>query len=54
MRKATFPAVLGLPAAKQRARELRDRALLALEPFPPAAEPLRGLARFVVARACES
>src|SRR5690606_39084426 len=49
--KATFPAVLGMPAAKQRAEELRDGALAALRDFPAAAEPLRMLARFVVARA---
>jgi geranylgeranyl diphosphate synthase type II len=52
-RKATFPAVLGLPAAKERARGLLDGALRAIEPLPRAAEPLRGLARFIVGRACE-
>lgn len=50
-RKATFPAVLGLPAAKRRAGELRDEALAALVGFDAAAEPLRGLVRFVVERA---
>jgi geranylgeranyl diphosphate synthase type II len=52
-RKATFPAVLGLAAAKKRARELLDGALGAIHSFPRAAEPLRELARFVVGRACD-
>ena len=52
-RKATFPAVLGLAAAKARARELRDQALGALDGFPAAADPLRALARFVVERAAD-
>jgi len=52
-RKATFPAVLGLPAAKARARELRDQALAALGGFPAAADPLRAMARFVVERAAD-
>jgi geranylgeranyl diphosphate synthase type II len=50
--KATFPAVLGLPAAKQRARELLDQCVGALQRFDAAADPLRGIARFVVGRAC--
>lgn len=50
-RKATFPAVLGLPAAKTRARELRDGALAALRSLPEPADPLRWLVRFVVERA---
>jgi geranylgeranyl diphosphate synthase type II len=52
-RKATFPAVLGLPAAKARARELRDQALAALAGFTAAADPLRAMARFVVERAAD-
>jgi geranylgeranyl diphosphate synthase type II len=52
-RKATFPAVLGLPAAKQRARDLLESALAELGPLPDAADPLRQIARFVVGRACE-
>jgi geranylgeranyl diphosphate synthase, type II len=51
-RKATFPAVLGLPAAKRRARELLEQALAALSGFDVRAAPLRGLARLVVERAC--
>ena len=53
LHKATFPAVLGLPAAKQRARELLEQALDALRELDGRAGPLRDLARWVVARACE-
>jgi geranylgeranyl diphosphate synthase, type II len=52
LHKATFPAVLGLPAAKQRARELLDRGLEALSSFDDRADPLRDIARLVVGRAC--
>jgi geranylgeranyl diphosphate synthase type II len=51
--KATFPAVLGLPAAKQRARELLAQALEALGRFDARADPLRAIARSVVGRACD-
>ncbi len=50
--KATFPAVLGMSAAKERARELLGGALRELRTFGDAAEPLRQIARFVVERAC--
>ena len=53
LHKATFPAVLGLPAAKQRARELLAQALAAVARFDERAEPLREIARFAVGRACE-
>jgi geranylgeranyl diphosphate synthase type II len=49
-RKATYATVLGVPAAKQRAVELRDDALRALERFGKRAEPLREIVRSVVAR----
>jgi geranylgeranyl diphosphate synthase type II len=48
--KPTYPALLGLPAAKAYALELRDQALQALRPFDAAAQPLRDLARFIVER----
>jgi geranylgeranyl diphosphate synthase type II len=48
--KPTYPALLGLPAAKAYALELRDQALHALRPFDATAEPLRELARFIVER----
>ena len=48
--KPTYPALLGLDAAKAYALELRDLALHALRSFDEAAEPLRELARFIVER----
>jgi len=48
--KPTYPALLGLDAAKSYALELRDLALHALRPFGEAAEPLRDLARYIVER----
>jgi len=48
--KPTYPALLGLDAAKAYALELRDQALAALRPFDAAAEPLRHLARYIVER----
>jgi geranylgeranyl diphosphate synthase type II len=48
--KPTYPALLGLAAAKAYALELRDQALHALRPFDHAAEPLRELARYIVER----
>ncbi|WP_347507441.1 (2E,6E)-farnesyl diphosphate synthase [Pseudomonas anguilliseptica] len=50
--KPTYPALLGLDAAKTYALELRDQALHALRPFDQAAEPLRDLARYIVERRC--
>ncbi len=52
-RKATYPAVLGLPAAKERACGLVDRAIAELAAFAESAEPLRDIARFIVGRACD-
>ena len=48
--KPTYPALLGLDAAKAYALELRDQALQALRPFDAAAGPLRELARYIVER----
>ena len=48
--KPTYPALLGMPAAKAYALELRDQALHALQPFGEAAEPLRALAHYIVER----
>jgi geranylgeranyl diphosphate synthase type II len=48
--KPTYPALLGLEAAKAYALELRDQALAALQTFDSRAEPLRALARFIVER----
>jgi geranylgeranyl diphosphate synthase type II len=49
-RKATYPAVHGLPASRARARALIEDATRRLEPIGPAAEPLRALAAFILDR----
>ncbi len=48
--KPTYPATIGLAASQERARELHVRALAALEPFGPDAEPLRLLAAWLLSR----
>jgi geranylgeranyl diphosphate synthase type II len=48
--KATYPAVLGLTEARQRARELNEIALDALQIFGQEAQPLRAIARYIVER----
>jgi len=48
--KATFVSLLGLDAAKSRARDLIEEAETALLPYGAAAETLRQAARFVIAR----
>jgi len=50
--KATYPSLLGLDEARQRAAELRDLAIAALEPLGERAETLRQIARFIVDRSC--
>lgn len=48
--KPTYPSTVGLPAARDRARGLRDRAVAALAPLGPRNAPLVELAQFVVSR----
>ncbi|HET7675616.1 MAG TPA: farnesyl diphosphate synthase [Gammaproteobacteria bacterium] len=48
--KATYPALLGMEAAKQRAENFYRQALDALAPFGEAAEGLRELAELIVKR----
>jgi len=48
--KATYPALLGLADSRQRADELYERAVAALEPLGSLAEPLRLLAWHMVNR----
>ena len=50
--KPTYPAIVGLAAAKELAEELYQRAIEALAGLGPRAEPLRWLARFVIHRDC--
>jgi len=48
--KATYPALLGLEEARQRAGELCEIAISALDCLGPPAEILQGLARYMVNR----
>lgn len=48
--KPTYPALLGLEGAKQKARELTETALAAIEDFGAEAHLLRELARYVIQR----
>ena len=48
--KATFVSLLGLEPARARATALVDEAIAALAPYGDAAETLRQVARFVIAR----
>ncbi|HWZ61382.1 MAG TPA: farnesyl diphosphate synthase [Steroidobacteraceae bacterium] len=50
-RKPTYPSTAGLAASRQRARELRDAAIAALQPLGARAASLAELAHFVVSRA---
>lgn len=48
--KSTYPAILGLEQSKTKARELVSEAIAALDGFDAAADPLRGIAEYVVLR----
>jgi geranylgeranyl diphosphate synthase type II len=48
--KATYPAVMGLTAAKEEAQAMMDEALNSLEIFGAEADPLREIARYIVQR----
>ncbi|MGM8851140.1 farnesyl diphosphate synthase [Salinicola sp. V024] len=48
--KPTYPALLGVAQAQNRARELLDDALASLEPLGEAGQPLAALARFMIDR----
>lgn len=48
--KATYPAVMGVAAAKQEARTMMDEAFKALELFGEEADPLREIASYIVTR----
>jgi geranylgeranyl pyrophosphate synthase len=48
--KATYPALIGLEAAREMAQGLVDDALDSIAAFDAAADPLRQLARYVVGR----
>ena len=48
--KATYPSLFGLEESKRRGKELVELAIQALIPFGPEADPLREIARFIMAR----
>ncbi|MEW6410205.1 MAG: polyprenyl synthetase family protein [Nitrospirota bacterium] len=48
--KKTYPAVIGIEDSKLKAEELRDTAIEAISIFGDYADPLRGIAEFVVHR----
>ena len=48
--KATYPKVFGIGESRKLARDLVDSALSELTAFGQGAEPLRSIARFIVAR----
>lgn len=48
--KATYPAVMGLAAAKQEGKAMMDEAMTALAIFDKSADPLREIARYIVER----
>jgi len=48
--KATYPALLGVEAAREWARRLVEQAVAELAPFAHRAEPLRELARYLLVR----
>jgi len=48
--KSTYPSLLGLDGSKNFAAKLIENALVALEPFDQKAQPLRAIARYIVAR----
>jgi geranylgeranyl pyrophosphate synthase len=49
-RKPTYPSTAGLAASRERAAQLRDLAIAALEPLGERARPLTELAHYVVSR----
>ncbi|MFP4390665.1 MAG: polyprenyl synthetase family protein, partial [Desulfococcaceae bacterium] len=49
-RKSTYPALLGLDAAKDHAARLIREAVEVIADFPPAADPLRAIADYVLRR----
>jgi geranylgeranyl diphosphate synthase type II len=48
--KATYPSVLGVEESRRRATELVELAVESLKSYGPEADPLREIARFIIAR----
>ena len=51
LNKPTYPSLLGLDEAKNRARQLHEEALASLMSLDDRADPLRGLSHYIVERA---
>lgn len=50
LNKSTYPSLLGLEPARQRARNLYNEAINALAVFGPDADPLKQLAQYIIER----
>jgi len=48
--KATYPSLFGMEESKKRAKELVESAVESLKPYGQGADPLREIARFIIAR----
>jgi geranylgeranyl diphosphate synthase type II len=48
--KNTYPALIGLPAARSKAKDLIGQALRALDIFDTKTEPLRAIAEYIITR----
>lgn len=48
--KPTYPALLGMAGAKQKARDMHDTAIAALENLGPEADPLRDISLYIIER----
>jgi len=48
--KSTYPSVLGIQASREFSKQLVREALQALETFDKQADPLRAIARYIIAR----
>jgi geranylgeranyl diphosphate synthase type II len=53
LQKVTYPAAVGMEKSKRKARELLAESLAALSSFGSSADPLRGIATFIVERAVQ-
>ena len=50
LEKSTYPSLIGLEAARQRARELHEEAMDSLSGFDENADPLRWISMYIVER----
>jgi len=50
VKKATYPALYGIDASREKARSLAAAAISSVDGLGPGAEPLRALARFICSR----